>query len=161
MNNLIRWAVRNSPGMNTLMIALLLIGGFCLWSMRREEFPEFELERIVIAVPYPGATPEEVEEAICLKIEEAVRSVDGIKKQVSVASEGSGSVILELESSVKDVQRVLSEVRSEIDRIPSFPELAEDPEVEQITMRKPAIRLAVMGPESDDPDAELKLREVA
>jgi len=161
MNNLIRWAVRNSPGMNTLMIALLVIGGFCLWSMRREEFPEFELERIVIAVPYPGASPEEVEEGICLKIEEAVRSVDGIKKQVSVASEGSGSVILELESSVKDVQRVLNEVRSEIDRIPSFPELAEDPEVEQITIRKPAIRLAVMGPESDDPDAELKLREVA
>lgn len=161
MNNLIRWAVKNSPGMNTLMIALLVIGGFCLWSMRREEFPEFELERIVIAVPYPGASPEEVEEGICLKIEEAVRSVDGIKKQVTVASEGSGSVILELESSVKDVQRVLNEVRSEIDRIPSFPELAEDPEVEQITMRKPAIRLAVIGPESDDPDAELKLREVA
>jgi len=161
MNNLIRWAVKNSPGMNTLMIALLVIGGFCLQSMRREEFPEFELERIVIAVPYPGASPQEVEEGICLKIEEAVRSVDGIKKQTSVASEGSGSVILELESSVKDVQRVLNEVRSEIDRIPSFPELAEDPEVEQITMRKPAIRLAVMGPESDDPDAELKLREVA
>jgi hydrophobic/amphiphilic exporter-1 (mainly G- bacteria), HAE1 family len=161
MNNLIRWAVRNSPGMNTLMIALLVIGGFCLSSMRREEFPEFELERIVIAVPYPGASPQEVEEGICLKIEEAVRSVDGIKKQVTVASEGSGSVILELESSVKDVQRVLNEVRSEIDRIPSFPELAEDPEVEQITMRKPAIRLAVIGPESDDPDAELKLREVA
>ena len=161
MNNLIRWAVKNSPGMNTLMIALLVIGGFCLWSMRREEFPEFELERIVIAVPYPGASPEEVEEGICLKIEEAVRSVDGIKKQVTVASEGSGSVILELESSVKDVQRVLNEVRSEIDRIPSFPDLAEDPEVEQITMRKPAIRLAVIGPESDDPDAELKLREVA
>ena len=161
MNNVIRWAIKNSPGMNTLMIALLLIGGFCLWSMRREEFPEFELERIVIAVPYPGASPEEVEEGICLKIEEAVRSVDGIKKQVTVASEGSGSVILELDSSVKDVQRVLNEVRSAIDRIPSFPELAEDPEVEQITMRKPAIRLAVTGPESDDPDAELKLREVA
>lgn len=162
MNNLIRWAVKNSPGMNTLMIALLLIGGFCLWSMRREEFPEFELERIVIAVPYPGASPQEVEEGICLKIEEAVRSVDGIKKQTSVATEGSGSVILELESSVTDVQRVLNEVRSEIDRIPSFPELAEDPEVEQITIRKPAIRLAVIQEhESDDPDAELKLREVA
>lgn len=161
MNNLIRWAVRNSPGMNTLMIALLVVGGFCLQSMRREEFPEFELERIVIAVPYPGASPQEVEEGICLKIEEAVRSIDGIKKQVSVAAEGTGSVILELESSVKDVQRVLNEVRSEIDRIPSFPELAEDPEVEQITMRKPAIRLAVIGPESEDPDAELKLREVA
>jgi HAE1 family hydrophobic/amphiphilic exporter-1 len=161
MNNLIRWAVRNSPGMNTLMVALLVIGGFCLSSMRREEFPEFELERIVIAVPYPGASPEEVEEGICLKIEEAVRSVDGIKKQFTVAAEGMGNVVLELESSVDDVQRVLNEVRSAIDRIPSLPEQAEDPEISQVTMRKPAIRLAVIGPESEDPDAELKLREVA
>jgi multidrug efflux pump subunit AcrB len=147
--------------MNTLMVALLVIGGFCLSSMRREEFPEFELERIVIAVPYPGASPEEVEEGICLKIEEAVRSVDGIKKQFTVAAEGMGNVVLELESSVDDVQRVLNEVRSAIDRIPSLPEQAEDPEISQVTMRKPAIRLAVIGPESEDPDAELKLREVA
>lgn len=160
MNTLIRWAVRNSPGMNTLMIALLAIGSVCLVMMRREEFPEFELERIVITVPYPGASPEEVEEGICLKIEEAVRSVDGIKKQTTVAAEGMGSVILELQTSVKDVQKVLNEVRSEIDRIPSFPELAEDPEIEQITMRRPAIRLAVIGPETNDPEAELKLREV-
>lgn len=161
MRTLVRWAVQNSPGMNVLMLALLIIGGICLASMRREEFPEFELEMLLVSVPYPGASPEEVEEGICLKIEEAVRGVDGIKKLTSIAGEGSASVMLELSSSVSDVQRVLNEVRSEIDRIPSFPELSEDPEIQQITMRSTAIRVTVLGPETDDPEAELKLRNVA
>jgi len=54
----------------------------------------------------------------------------------------------------------LAEVRSEIDRIPSFPELAEDPEIKQLTMRQPAIRVGIMGPQSNDPHADLALREV-
>lgn len=161
MRTLVRWAVQNTPGMNVLMCALLFIGAVCLMGMRREEFPEFELEQILISVPYPGASPEEVEEGICLKIEEAVRSVDGIKKQTSIAAEGMANVMLELSTSVDDVQRVLNEIRSEVDRIPSFPELAEDPEIQQITMRSTAIRVTVLGPETDDPEAELKLRSVA
>jgi len=160
MKRLISWAVSNIPGMNTLMIALLIIGGTSLLSMRREEFPEFELEMVLVSVPYPGASPEEVEEGICLKIEEAVRGLDGIKKQTSIAAEGVGSLVLEIEADVPDVQKLLSEIRSEIDRIPSFPELAEDPDIKQVTMRRPAIRVAVIGPDSQDPDAEFKLREV-
>ena len=160
MRTLVDWAVRNAPGMNTLMVALLILGGASLYNMRREEFPEFELEMVLVTVPYPGASPEEVEEGICLKIEEAVRGLNGIKKQTSIAAEGMGSLVLEIEASVPDVQKVLNEVRSEIDRIPSFPVLAEDPEVKQVTMRRPAIRVAVIGPDSADPEAELKLREV-
>ncbi|MFP6764999.1 MAG: efflux RND transporter permease subunit, partial [Planctomycetaceae bacterium] len=160
MKSLISRAVSNAPGMNTLMVAILIIGGISLFSMRREEFPEFELEMILVSVPYPGASPEEVEEGICLKIEEAVRGLDGIKKQTSIAAEGMGSLVLEIEADVPDVQRLLSEIRSEIDRIPSFPELAEDPDIKQVTMRRPAIRVAVIGPDSRDPDAEFKLREV-
>jgi multidrug efflux pump subunit AcrB len=147
--------------MNTLMVALLVIGGLSLLLMRREEFPAFELEVITVSVAYPGASPEEVEKGICLKIEEAVRSIDGIKKQTSIAAEGMGYLIIDLQTSVDDVQRVLAEVRSEIERIPSMPELAEDPEIQQVTMRRPAIRVTVLGPLSDDPEADLKLRNVA
>jgi hydrophobic/amphiphilic exporter-1 (mainly G- bacteria), HAE1 family len=161
MKSIVRWAVHNTPGMNTLMVALLVIGGLSLLLMRREEFPAFELEVITVSVPYPGASPEEVEEGICLKIEEAVRSIDGIKKQTSIAAEGMGYLMIDLETSVDDVQRVLAEVRSEIDRISSFPELSDDPEIQQVTMRRPALRVSVLGPESQDPDAELKLRNVA
>ncbi len=131
--------------MNTLMIGVLVVGSVSLMSMRREVFPQFDLEIILVTVPYPGASPEEVEEGVCQKIEEAVRSVDGIKKQTSVAQEGAGFLVLELETWV-DVQKVLNEVRSEIDRIPSFPDLAEDPEIKQLTFREPAIRIGVLGP---------------
>lgn len=162
MKGLIHWAIRNSPAMNTLLIAVLVMGAVSALTLRREEFPEFELEIILVSVPYPGASPEEVEQGIGQKIEEAVRSVDGIKNQTTVAGEGACSVVLELDADVKDVQKVLSEVRSEVDRIPSFPELAEDPEIQQITMRRTAIQVGVVGPRSaaDTPEGERALREV-
>jgi hypothetical protein len=79
MRSVIRWTVNNMPAMNTLVAAVLLLGAFCFYSMRREVFPEFELEIVLVTVPYPGATPEEVEEGICQKVEEACRSVGGFK----------------------------------------------------------------------------------
>ena len=72
------------------MLALMVIGAGAFYSMRREVFPEFELEVVMISVPYPGATPQDTEEAICQKIEEAIRSIDGIKKVTSIAMEGTG-----------------------------------------------------------------------
>ncbi|MFC1597613.1 efflux RND transporter permease subunit [Planctomycetota bacterium] len=160
MKSFLRWVIQNTPAMNTLMVAIMLVGSVGLIRMHRELFPEFDLEILLVTVPYPGASPEEVEEGICQKIEEAVRSIDGIKKQNSLAREGSGTVVLELESDVADVQRVLNEVRSEVDRIPSFPDLAEDPEVKQITLRRAAIRVGVIGPDVDTTKAEVELREV-
>jgi len=159
VKSVIRWAVHNTPAMNTLMLTILIVGGVSMAMMRREVFPEFELDMILVTVPYPGATPEEVEEGICQKIEEAVRSISGLKKQVAVAQEGAGFLVLYLESNV-NVQKVLNEVRAEIDRIPSFPDLAEDPEVQQITFRSPAIRVGVIGPEDTSPEAEWRLREL-
>jgi hydrophobic/amphiphilic exporter-1 (mainly G- bacteria), HAE1 family len=182
MKSLVKWAVANTPAMNTIMVGVLLVGVLSAATMRREIFPEFELEILLVTVPYPGASPEEVEDGICRKIEEAVRSIDGIKKQTSVAGEGVGYMVLELRTDVKNVQKVLGEVRSEIDRIPSFPLLAEDPEIKQITLRQQAINVAVLAPEEpkapaasdgsgvrsqgsgvtkSDAERQLQLREVA
>ena len=166
MKKSLAWGIRNAPAMNTIMVAVLLTGAVSLGLMRREIFPEFELEVILIAVPYPGASPGEVEEGICQKMEEAVRPIAHIKRQISIAREGSGFLVLELDPNVPDVQKILNEVRSEIDRIPSFPELAEDPEVKQITLRQPAIRVNITGPktphagEQEQLLAELRLREI-
>ena len=79
MKRIVNWAITNSPGMNVLVSALMLVGAVALYRMRREVFPTFELEIVTISVPYPGATPQDCEEAICQKIEEAIRSLDGIK----------------------------------------------------------------------------------
>lgn len=161
MRSVIKWAINNSPAMNTLMVTVLGVGLVSLLMMRREVFPEFELEIILVSVPYPGASPDEVEEGICQKMEEAVRAIDGIKKMTSIANEGSGSIVLELRADVPDVQKILNEVRSEIDRIPSFPELAEDPEIQQITFRQVAIEVAVIGPEARNENSALELRNLA
>ena len=104
--------------------------------------------------------PDEVESGICLKIEEAVRSVDGVKKVTSVAGEGAGSVVLELRSDIDDVQRVLGDIESQIDRIPSFPELSEEPDISQVTFRRNAIKVGVVADNNAQHD-ELQLREIA
>jgi multidrug efflux pump subunit AcrB len=146
--------------MNTIMVAVLVVGLAAGFMLRREEFPQFDLEMILVSVPYPGASPEEVESGICQKIEEAVRSVDGIKKITSVAGEGAGNVVIEVKTDVPSVQKVLNEVQSEIDRIPSFPDLAEEPEVQQVTLRNPAITVGIIQNYTDSPESELQLREV-
>ncbi len=161
MNALVRWAVANRPAMNILMIFAIVVGYILTTSLNREVFPEFEMEQVTVTVPYPGATPDEVEEGICQKIEEAVRSVEGIKKITSMASEGSGTVTIELKSSVDNSDRVFNEIRAEVDRIPSFPEMAEDAEVRKMAFRDTAIRVGVLGPQRQGPDSDLRLREVA
>jgi len=158
----IRWAIGNAPGMNVILIAAMFLGGLALYNMRRETFPSFELEVVNVSVLYPGATPEDVEEGICQKIEEAVRAIDGIKQVTSIAQEGAGYVLMELRSDVRDVQKVLAEIDREVARISTFPERAEDPQVQQVTFRSPAIRVGVIGPPRDpeDVEAELRLRDV-
>ena len=160
MKRVIGWAISNAPGMNVLMLALLLIGGLSLVNLRREVFPAFELEIVMVTVTYPGATPKDTEEAICQKIEEAIRSIDGIKKINSIAREGAGYVLAELRSDVTDVQKVMNEIDREVARIPSFPKLAEDPRVRQITFREAAIRVGIVGPEERSESAERRLRAV-
>ncbi len=162
MKSIISWTVRNTPAMNVLVVAVMVIGWISFSSMRREVFPEFDLEMALVTVPYPGSTPEEVEEGICQKIEEACRSVVGIKKITSVAREGMGYCVFEMNDTVSDPQRVVGEIRSEVERIPSFPELAEDPKVEQVTLRSPAIKVGVLAPSAADggEQSELELREV-
>ena len=161
MNALVRWAVSNKPAMNILMVTAIVVGWFLTASLNRELFPQFDMEQVTVSVPYPGATPDEVEEGICQKIEEAVRSVAGIKKITSTASEGAGSVNIELKSEVDDPDRVFNEIRTEVDRIPSFPEKAEDPEVRRMTFQETAIRVGILGPPRLGEQSDVKLREVA
>lgn len=161
MRRLIGWAISNAPGMNVLMLALMVIGALSLSQMRREVFPEFELEVVMVSVPYPGATPKDCEEAICQKVEEAIRSINGIKKVTSIAREGGAFILAEIRSDVPNVQKVMSEIDREVNRIPSFPVLAEDPQIQQITFRDAAIRIGIVGPNDRSQYAELRLRELA
>jgi len=164
MRPVVRWAIKNSPAMNTFLIASLIIGAVSMIVMRREVFPNFALEIVLVSVPFPGATPEETEEGICQKIESAVANLDGVKKMTSGAMEHFGYVILELNNDAGDVQKVLNDVRSAIDQISTFPPNAEDPDVKQIVFRAPAISVGILAPQRARPPTlqeEVELRELA
>ena len=169
MKSLARWAISNTPAMNTLMLALMVVGAICLGSMRREVFPEFELEVALVTAPYPGADPDEVESAIVQKVEEAVSSLDGIKEVTGIAQEGLGSVVIEIDPSEPDVKNVVDEIQSAVDRITTFPAAVsrEGVEVRQLTFRETAVRVAILGPDDsalnprDAVAAELRLRNLA
>jgi len=162
MRNFIRWTVTNAPAMNVLMMVVFLVGAYCMMQLRRETFPEIDMEQILISVPYPGATPEEVENGICQKIEENLQGINGIKKITCSASEGSGMVQIELRSNVQNVDRVLNEVKNAVDRtVPQLPDMIEQPTVQRLNMQETIISIGVLGPEDNSADAALALRQVA
>jgi len=161
MRSVFQWAVSNVPAMNLIMIAVFLMGFWGLKSLNRETFPNFDIDMISVSVMYPGATPEEVEEAICQKIEEEIRDIVGIKKVTSAAAENVGTVSIELESNVDDPNRVLNEVDSAVGRISTFPELCERPDVRLLQIEETILRVGILGPPDWSIDAQLKLRDVA
>jgi HAE1 family hydrophobic/amphiphilic exporter-1 len=163
MKSMARWAVDNTPAMNVAMIAVLAAGTWCMASMQREFWPYYVLDEIEIRVAYPGASPEDIEEAICEKIESAVASIYGIDEINATASEGSGSVRLILDSGVSQsgVQQILGDVRAAVDQIPSFPLLAEAPVISQRIPNSTAIQVGLMGPDSNSIASAIELRRTA
>ena len=157
MKSLAQWSINNRVTVNVLMILIIIAGLLTLGKMRREIFPQFSLDFIVISVNYPGASPEEMEEGICIKIEEQIKGLEGISRIISTASEGRGSVVAELDvDSDDEVQSILDNVKTEIDLIDTFPEDADKPVIIELIHREAVINVAVYG---DVP--ERQLREVA
>ena len=144
----IRWMAGHSVTAN-LLVLLLLVGGFYSGlRIKQEVFPEFELDMVTITVPYPGASPQEVESGILLAIEEAVEGLEGIEKVTSRASEGFGTVTVEMLEG-EDIQRLGQDLKSEIDRISSFPEEAEDPQVTIVARKRFVVSLALYGDQGE------------
>ncbi len=140
----IAWMAKNSVAAN-LMMAIILIGGaMSAMTIKQETFPAFDLDLVRVTVPYPGASPDEVEQGIILAVEEAVRGVDGVKRVTSGAGEGAGSVAVELLIDA-DPDRTLADVKSAVDRIRSFPVEAEDPEIAIATRSQEVISLVIAG----------------
>ncbi|MBW2435676.1 MAG: efflux RND transporter permease subunit, partial [Deltaproteobacteria bacterium] len=155
MKSLGKWSIKNTVSVNLIMVFIIVAGLVTVMKMRREMMPQFALDMIVVSVDYPGSSPEEVEEGICIKIEEQIEGIEGIDRMISTAREGNGEVVVELESGT-DVPKVLDEIKAEVDRIDTFPEEAEEPLVLEIINRDPTIYIAAYGDV-----AERNLRQAA
>jgi multidrug efflux pump subunit AcrB len=152
MKSSVKWMAQNHVAANLLMMVFIIGGLVMAFSIKQEVFPEIDLGTVSVSVAYPGASPEEIEEGVLLKIEESLSSISGIEEIRSSASEGVGSVSLKVLSG-EDVDEILQDVKSEIDRIITFPEEAEKPVVRKIVIRREVISVAVYG---DMPERSLR-----
>ena len=145
---MIAWFTRNGVAAN-LMMAFLIVGGlFSVFTVNREMFPQFSLEMVVVRMPYRGASPAQIEEAVLIRIEEAIEGINGIKEVMSVAQEGYGSVTAMIERGY-DVSRIKDEIKARVDAIPSFPAETERPIVEEPLIDRNIIWIAIYG-EADE-----------
>ena len=151
----IAWMTHHTVAANLVML-IFIIGGLIIGTdLKQEVFPEFTSDRIRVTVPYPGASPEEVEQGIILSVEDVVRGLDGVKDVTATAAEGMAFMKIEL---VKggNADNVLQDVVNEIDGIQSFPELAEEPIISLAEIRSQVVTVLVHGDQE-----EQILRDVA
>ena len=136
----IAWMARNPVAANLLMIVILVGGLVGALRVKQEVFPEFDLDIVAVSVPYPGATPEDVEQGIVRAVEESVRGIDGVKRINSTSGESVGTVSVELLLDA-DPDKVLGDVKNAVDRITVFPEEAEKPQVTLASRRSTVVSL--------------------
>ncbi len=142
------WFASNHVAANLLMILVVAAGLLSIFSTRLEVFPEMSLDMINIMVPYLGASPSDVEEGVCTRVEEAISGVEGIKRMTSTAGEGMGSTLVEVEE-FADVKEVLDDIKAEIDTIITFPKETEKPIISEIKTRFKVISIVLYGDVSE------------
>ena len=142
---IISWFGHNHVAANILMMLFLVGGIFTLSNMRTETFPSIDPKMVTVRVAYPGATPYEVADGITSRIEEALIGIDGVKRISAVASEGSGSVYVELED-FANPDDVYNEVDTAVNGLSDFPpEEAERPIVTKLKPTPLVMTLAIYG----------------
>ncbi|MBF0358116.1 MAG: efflux RND transporter permease subunit [Magnetococcales bacterium] len=150
---MIDWFARNGVAANLLMIAILVLGG---WMMSNkiplEVFPEFERDVVNITVAYRGASPEEVEEAAVIRIEEAISGLNSIESITSSAFEGQGLVQVEVQKG-RNTRDVLDDIKNKVDAISAFPDEVESPIVSVQEFRREVISVVVA---ADIPEESLR-----
>ena len=142
------WFATNHVAANLLMLLIIVAGVMAITSSKLEVFPEMSLDMINITVPYLGATPEDVESGVCLRIEEAIASVDGVKRITSNAAEGMASILVEIEE-YADTTKVVDDVKSQIDNITTLPQETEKPIVAELKTTHSVINVVVSGDTSE------------
>lgn len=142
------WFAQNHVAANLLMLLIIVGGIISLKTNIVEMFPQMSVDMISIQVPYLGATPAEAEEGVCLRVEEAVAGLDGVKRVRSVGMEGMGTVVIEIED-FADNSKVLDDVKAAVDRIITFPAETEEPIIKEETIRNHVITVVLYGDTSE------------
>ncbi len=144
----IAWFAQNAVAANLLLLVIVVGGLVTLPFMPQKSFPDLDYNVITVSVLYLGAAPEEVEEGVCIRIEEALEGLEGVEKILSNANEGVCAVSVELFENANP-DRALSDVKNRVDAIDTFPEETEKPIITLVTPQRPVLEVAVTGPTNE------------
>ena len=144
MRNIISYFIKFPVAVNIFILAFIGFGIAGALSMKSSYFPLVESRNISINLTYPGASPEEMEEGIVLKIEDNLKGIVGIERVTSVSRENSASINIEIVKG-KNIDVVLSDVKNAVDRVPSFPTGMEPPIIAKIENIRPTISFTISG----------------
>ena len=136
---MIAWFARHQTAANLMMAAIMILGMVSLSGLRRETFPEIKNDEVEIRVIYRGATPAEVEDAVCRRLEDALESITDLEEIRCDAREGLGTATAVMREGA-DMMRFLNDVKSEVDTIDDFPEQTEPAVIEELRRTEAAAR---------------------
>ncbi len=141
---IIAWFVYNPVAANLMMLFILFAGIVSYSMMTKRMTPDVQLNIVSISVPYLGAAPNEVEEGVIIKVEEAIQDVKGIKTVRSTAREGMGNVIVELTNDT-DLDDAVNQIKIKVDSIATFPGETEKPVISKLEISADVMWLSVFG----------------
>ena len=148
MKSAIAWFANNHIAANLLLVLIVLSGLVAIPNMPQKSFPDIDVPIINVTVAYLGAAPEEVEQGVCIRVEEELEGIDGIEKISSAAYEGACRVTIELFEDA-DSSLALDEVKSRIDAIITFPVETEKPVISLLSPVRPVMELSITGPNDE------------
>ncbi|NNF79953.1 MAG: efflux RND transporter permease subunit, partial [Rhizobiales bacterium] len=141
---MIRYFASHPTAANLVMVAFIVAGLFAAPLLQRETFPRVQPSKVEVTVVNPGTRAEDVEEAICQRIEDAVDAIDNVSEISCEAREGLARATVEMVEGA-NLDRFTTDVRTEIDAITEFPDQAEDPVVKQLGRTDFVASVAVTG----------------
>lgn len=144
MKKIITYFIKYPVAVNVFIIAFVAFGIIGILGMKSSFFPLVDSQLISINLTYPGASPQEIEEGVVLKIEDNLKGIVGVERVTSVSRENSARVNVEVEKG-KNIDVVLSDVKNAVDRVPSFPSGMEPPVIAKVESTRPTISFTISG----------------
>ncbi len=144
MKKIISYFIKYPVAVNVSILAFIAFGLIGALSMKSSFFPLVDSQLITISLAYPGASPEEMEEGVVLKIEDNLKGIVGVERVTSVSRENSATVSVEVEKG-KNIDVVLSDVKNAVDRVPSFPSGMEPAVIAKVESVRPTISFTISG----------------
>lgn len=154
MKSIFRFFVERALMVNLISIFLMSVGIYAIFDINREAFPNVNLDQIRIDIPYPGASPSEIERLVITPIEQELKALDGIDTMNSIAFSGSGIINLEVDPDSSNRDQIATDVQQAVDQAVLPDDLPSEPHVLEIDGAVfPVIQLAVS---ADVSELELK-----